>query len=67
MNKFEIKKQKDGWFAIFNIESGALVHIGSTLLKQAEGFLVDIESRETPVGKAEWLRVNTHRNNFTGD
>ena len=56
MNKFEIKKEEDGWFAVFNVATGERVHIGSPN-----------RELETPAGKAEWLRCNAHRNNFTGD
>ena len=67
MNKFEIKKEEDGWFAVFNVATGERVHIGSPNRELAEVFLKHSRELETPAGKAEWLRCNAHRNNFTGD
>ena len=63
---FEIKFL-DGWFSVFNVATGKLAHIGSPSEATAKVFLRHVQERETPAGKAEWLRVNTHRTNFTGD
>ena len=67
MNKFEIKEGADGWFSVFNTETGEMAHIGSPNEALAEVFLKHVQERETPAGKAEFLHTTTHRNNFTGD
>ena len=65
-NEYEIKSS-GGWFSIFNVATGALAHIGSPKRELAEVFLKRTRELETPAGKAEFARCNTHRNNFTGD
>ena len=65
-NEFEIKFS-GGWFSIFNVATGELRHIGGVTRTQAERMLANVIFLDTPAGKAEELRCNTHRNNFTGD
>lgn len=65
-NKYEIKSS-GGWFSIFNVATGELRHIGSPNRELAERMLANVIFLDTPAGKAEDRRCNTHRNNFTGD
>ena len=65
-NKYEIKSS-GGWFSIFNVATGELRHIGGVTRTLAERMLANVIFLDTPAGKAEDRRCNTHRNNFTGD